>query len=91
LEFLGAQPSRATQKQVQAVESPVARNRRGAMRLSQWIDIFKQVLEREGDLEVEGPDGFLLKKVQVITRTRQSAEDRQRPTQIPQPPAGGNK
>jgi hypothetical protein len=59
------------------------------MRLSQWIDVYKQILEREGDLEVEGHDGMLLRRVDIVTRTRRSVEDRERQPEIPQAPAGG--
>jgi hypothetical protein len=60
------------------------------MRLSQWIQIFTQVMETEGDLEVEGPDGVLLRNLQIVTRTkRRIAEDRERQTEIPPNPAGG--
>jgi len=48
-------------------------------RVSQWEELF----------EVEGPDGYLLKKAEIITRNQKTIEDLQRRDDMPQAPAGG--
>lgn len=47
------------------------------MRVSELINRLEEILDREGDIDVELPDGTLMKRIEVVTVSKEHAHGTQ--------------